>query len=82
MSFGESVFLAGFIQKTSKEDLFVKANHVYPLRNRPGKNPEGKPPKRRASGYHVGLAGPTSRPPGPLGQLVSPSFECQFSTAS
>ena len=29
MSFGEYVFSAGFIQKTIKEDLFIKANHVY-----------------------------------------------------
>ena len=27
MSFDESVFLAGFNQKTAKEDLFVKGNH-------------------------------------------------------
>jgi hypothetical protein len=29
MSFGESIFVGGFNQKTIKEDLFVKANHVY-----------------------------------------------------
>ena len=29
-SFAAFVFSAGFIQKTSKEDLFIKANHVYP----------------------------------------------------
>jgi hypothetical protein len=34
MSFGESVFSAGFIQKTAKGDLFVKGNHVIPQRNR------------------------------------------------
>ena len=27
MSFGESVFSAGFNQKTAKEDLFVRGNH-------------------------------------------------------
>jgi hypothetical protein len=27
MSFGEFVFLAGFNQKTAKEDLFVKRNY-------------------------------------------------------
>jgi hypothetical protein len=27
MSFGESVFLAGFNQKTTEEDLFVKGNY-------------------------------------------------------
>jgi hypothetical protein len=30
MSFGESVFLVGFNQKTTKEDLFVKGNQSYP----------------------------------------------------
>jgi hypothetical protein len=29
MSFGESMFLAGFNQKITKEDLFVKGNHAY-----------------------------------------------------
>ena len=40
MRFGESMFSAGFIQKTDKEDLFVKANHIYPQRNRRGKTLE------------------------------------------
>jgi hypothetical protein len=30
MSFGESVFSAGFIQKTVKVDQIVKVNHAYP----------------------------------------------------
>jgi hypothetical protein len=30
MNFGESVFLAGFIQKTTKEDLFIKGNDGIP----------------------------------------------------
>jgi hypothetical protein len=30
MSFGESVFLAGFNQKTEKEDQNVKYNQTYP----------------------------------------------------
>jgi hypothetical protein len=29
MSFGESVFVGGFNQKTIKEDVFIKANHIY-----------------------------------------------------
>ena len=37
MSFGESVFLAGFIQKTIKEDLFVKGNYGIPQRKQRGK---------------------------------------------
>jgi hypothetical protein len=31
MSFGESVFSAGFIQKTVKGDLIVKRNNEIPL---------------------------------------------------
>ena len=30
MSFGESVFSAGFIQKIVKEDQIVKVNRTYP----------------------------------------------------
>ena len=40
MSFGESMFLAGFNQKTAKEDLFVKLNHGIPPRNQHGKTLE------------------------------------------
>ena len=31
MSFGESMFSAGFIQKTVKGDLFIKGNYRIPL---------------------------------------------------
>ena len=55
MSFGESVFSAGFIQKTVKGDLFFKGNYGIPPRKQRGKvledsrrlstkaNPEGLP---------------------------------------
>ena len=33
MSFGESVFSAGFIQKNVKVDLHVRFNRAYPQRN-------------------------------------------------
>jgi hypothetical protein len=33
MSFGESVFSAGFIQKTVNADLYFRINHAYPPRN-------------------------------------------------
>ena len=46
MSFGESVFLVGFIQKTVKGDLFVKGNYGIPPRNRRVKTPEGESPKQ------------------------------------
>ena len=45
MSFGESVFLAGLIQKTIKGDLFVTGNYEIPPRNRRGKTLEDS--KRR-----------------------------------
>jgi hypothetical protein len=41
MSFGESVFLAGFIQKTAKGDLFIKGNNRIPPQNLRGKDLEG-----------------------------------------
>ena len=40
MNFGESVFSAGFNQKTVKGDLFVKGNHGIPPRDQRGKVPE------------------------------------------
>jgi hypothetical protein len=40
MSFGESMFLAGFIRKTVKEDQIIKLNHDYPPRNQLQKVPE------------------------------------------
>ena len=36
MSFDESVFSAGFNQKTVKEDLFVKGNYGIPSRKQRG----------------------------------------------
>jgi hypothetical protein len=40
MSFSEFMTARRFNQKTVKEDLFVKANHVHPRRNRPRKTLE------------------------------------------
>ena len=37
MSFGESIFSAGFIQKTIKADQDVRLNHTYPQRKQPHK---------------------------------------------
>ena len=37
MSFDESVFSVGFIQKTVKGDLFVKGNYGIPPRKQRGK---------------------------------------------
>ena len=40
MSFDEFMFLAGFNQKTAKEDLFIKGNHRIPPRKQHGKTLE------------------------------------------
>ena len=37
MSFGGSIFSAGFIQKTIKEDLFIKGNYGIPPRKQRAK---------------------------------------------
>jgi len=84
MSFGESVFSAGFIHKTDKGDIFVKGNYGIPPRKQREKiledyrrlsteaNPEGLP---------CGASRPTCR----LGSLwvppISHRFESQFLTA-
>jgi hypothetical protein len=39
-SFGDFVAIGGFNQKTIKEDIFVKANHIQPRWNRLGKTLE------------------------------------------
>ena len=50
MSFGESVFSAGFNQKTAKEDLFIKGNHgILPQKQR-GKTLEDSPRKMAMRG--------------------------------
>jgi hypothetical protein len=84
MSFSESVFLAGFNQKTAKEDLFIKRNYGIPPRELCGKVPEDS---RRLStkARHDPLTCGTGRPhleaARPMA-YVSLSLLCQFSTAS
>ena len=66
MSFGESVFLAGFIQKTIKEDLFVKGNYRILPHNQRGKILEGSISHvTRAEGHPLigGAARPLWAPP-------------------
>ena len=85
MSFGESVFSAGFILKTAKEDLFIKANHVYPQQNRREKTLEdSRRQTNKAEGRWLpcGAIQPHLLAARPLGPPISPSFECRFSTAS
>ena len=67
MSFGESVFLAGFIQKTIKEDLFVKGNYRIPPCNQRGKTLEDSR-KWITEAKLVPLTCGAGRPMGPPGQ--------------
>jgi uncharacterized Fe-S cluster-containing MiaB family protein len=61
MRFGESVFPAGFNQKTIKEDLFVKGNYRIPSQELCGKVLEDS---RRLSieGDHMSLTCGAARP--------------------
>ena len=61
MSFGESVFLAGFNQKTVKEDLFVKRNHGILSRNQHGMTLEDSK-KRTTEVGHMSLTCGDVRP--------------------
>ena len=84
MSFDESMFLAGFNQKTTKEGLFVKGNHRIPSHNRRGKTLEDS---RRLSTEVEAMpltcgAGPPYLQAGrPVGPHVSVLLLCGFSTA-
>ena len=75
MSFDESVFAGGFIQKTVKEDLFVKANHVYPQRNWRGKTLEHsgrQPTKADLKGLTCGAGRPHLQAGRPMGPTCHP----------
>jgi hypothetical protein len=73
MSFGESMFLAGFNQKNVKEDLFVKRNHEILPHNWHGKTledsrrlstkAEAKPLPGGAGWPHLEAAWPLGVPP-------------------
>ena len=51
MSFGESIFSIGFIQKTVKVDQDVRLNRAYPQRKQPQKVPE------ESRGHHTEAEG-------------------------
>jgi len=61
MSFGESVFPAGFNQKTAKEDLFVKVNYGILSRKQHGKTLEDSRSRITEAG-HVSLTCGAARP--------------------
>jgi hypothetical protein len=64
MSFGESIFSAGYIQKTVKVDLHVRIKHAYPPRNG-HYNVLEDTKGHRAEADSERLPGPTCRPTGP-----------------
>ena len=84
MSFGESMILARFNQKTAKKDLFIKRNHRIPPRKQRGKTLEDS---RRLSTEVEAMpltcgAGPPYLQAGrPVGPHVSVLLLCGFSTA-
>ena len=64
MSFGESVFPAGFNQKTAKEDLIIKGKYGVPPRYLRGKTLEGSKRQITEAG-HRSLTPGAARPQGP-----------------
>ena len=58
MSFGESVFSAGFIQKTVKVDQDIRLNRAYPLQKQPQKVLED------SRGLHTQAEGEVPQPSG------------------
>ena len=62
MSFGKSIFFAGFIQKTVKVDLHVRFNRAYPQRKWPQKVLED------SRGLHTEADGEAGQPLGPTYQ--------------
>ena len=84
MSFGESVFLAGFIQKTIKGDLFVKENYVIPPYKQRGKILEDSrrlSTKADPEGLPYGAGRPHLQAGRPMGPIVSLRFKSRFPTA-
>ena len=82
--FGDFMTVGGFNQKTVKEDLFVKVNHVHPRRNRPGKTLEQS--RRQTTitqpePLPCGAVQPHLQAGRPMGPRVSLSTLRQFSTA-
>ena len=63
MSFGESIFSSGFIQKIVKADLHVRINRAYSSRNEHQKVPEDTTPKQEPRGCSWGQpTQPAGRP--------------------
>jgi hypothetical protein len=74
MSFGESIFSVGFIQKITKEDLNIKRDHGIILSRIHGKVIEDSTPREGIRPCQVGPTDPTPVPPGPLWWEATMSF--------
>jgi hypothetical protein len=78
ISFGESVFPAGFNQKTAKEDLFVKRNHGNTPQELHGKTLEDSKRLSTGAGHETlpgGAGWSPPRPPSPWWGLLVSSFQ-------
>jgi hypothetical protein len=73
MSFSKSVFLAGFNQKITKKDLFVKGNHVIPHDKQRGKTLEDFR-NFSTEADHVTLPCGAGRPHCQVGRPVGPTI--------
>jgi hypothetical protein len=81
-SSGESVFSAGYIQKTVKADLQVRVNYVIPPRNQRGKVSEdsrGLHTEARGEALPCGAApAPPADRPAPVGPTCHPRCYISF----
>jgi hypothetical protein len=79
------MFLAGFNQKTTKEDLLIKRNYRISLREQCGKTLEDSRRLSTEAGLDpltCGAGWPHLEVAQPMGPLVSLPLLCRFSTTS
>ena len=84
MSLGEFVFLAGFNQKTTMEDLIIKGKYRVPLRYLRGKTLEHSRSyvtEAESKGMTCGATWPHCQAARPLWAHLSASFVCRSPTA-
>ena len=74
MSFGESVFSAGFNQKTTKVDIFIKGNYGIPPHKQRGKTLEDSRRLSTEAGHMSLTCGAACQPPCYVGSPPPPSM--------
>jgi hypothetical protein len=82
MSFGESIFSTGFIQKTIKVDLDVRSNHTYQQQKQLQKVREDTRGQTTEEDRDRQTGGTTGRLASPWVRHVSPFSLRQFPTVS